>query len=164
MYSQNCAAHGKELEMKTLFFIVLLVLLGLGYMLFQSGRDEVQMKKMQKQLAGIESQLRQGKADALHSLSIMRTSLDLHLAETAVEDATRDILDRNFGQAEAAINSALGSLKHASEKNPALPDLTDVKGQLRQALDQAKKMDSTATLTLNEADRQIRRLIEGQSH
>lgn len=149
--------------MKILFVIVLLVLLGLGYMLLQSGKDEVQLKKMQKQLSGIESQLNQGKKDALHSLSVVRTSLDLHLAETAVEDATHDILDRNFGQAEGAIHSAMGSLKHAEEKNPNLPDLSGIKNQLRVALDQARKMDSGATLTLNEADRQIRRLIEGQA-
>ncbi len=147
--------------MKALLVILIVCVLGIGYMLMETGRNTRQMEQLQNQMTSMQSQLKKEKSEAIKSLQTVQASLNLHMAETSVEDAVRDILDQNFGQANSAIHSALDSLKSASNHGLSSANIDQARTLLTQSLEQAKKMDQNTPRTLNEADRFIRKAIAG---
>ena len=147
--------------MKALLVILIVCVLGIGYMLMETGRNTRQMEQLQNQMTSMQSQLKKEKSEAIKSLQTVQASLNLHMAETSVEDAVRDILDQNFGQANSAIHSALDSLKSASNHGLSSANIDQARTLLTQSLEQVKKMDQNAPRTLNEADRFIRKAIAG---
>ncbi len=147
--------------MKALLVILIVCLLGIGYMLLQTGKNARQVEQLQNQMTSMQSQLKKEKSEAIRSFQTIQATMNLHMAETSVEDAVRDILDKNFGQAESAIHSALDSLKSASTHGLSSGNIDGAKNLLTQSLDQSRKMDRNTTHTLNEADRLIRKAIAG---
>ena len=147
--------------MKALLVILIVCVMGIGYMLMETGRNTRQMEQLQNQMTSMQSQLKKEKTEAIKSLQTVQASLNLHMAETSVEDAVRDILDQNFGQANSAIHSALDSLKSASNHGLSSANIDQARTLLTQSLEQVKKMDQNAPRTLNEADRFIRKAIAG---
>ncbi|MHB1286261.1 MAG: hypothetical protein ACYCYP_06830 [Leptospirales bacterium] len=140
---------------------MIVCLLGIGYMLLQTGKNARQVEQLQNQMTSMQSQLKKKKSEAIQSFQTIQATMNLHMAETSVEDAVRDILDKNFGQAESAIHSALDSIKNASTHGLSSSSLDKASTLLTQSLGQSRNMDQNTTHTLNEADRLIRKVIAG---
>lgn len=147
--------------MKALLVILIVCVLGIGYMLLETGRNTQQMTQLQNQMTSMQSQIKKEKSEAIRSLQSIQSSLNLHMAESSVEDATKDVLDQNFGQAESAINSALDSLKSAANHGFSSSTIANVYPLLQQSLEESKKMDPITAQTLNKADSLIRKAIAG---
>lgn len=147
--------------MKALLVILIVCVLGIGYMLLETGRNTQQMTQLQNQMTSMQSQIKKEKSEAIRSLQSIQSSLNLHMAESSVEDATKDVLDQNFGQAESAINSALDSLKSAANHGFSSNTIANVYPLLQQSLEESKKMDPITAQTLNKADSLIRKAIAG---
>lgn len=147
--------------MKWLLVILIFSVLGVGYLVEQSGQNSRKLGQIQNQVSSLQTQLNKEKAEALQSLQEVKRSLHLHMAESSVEDAVKDILDQNYGQADSAVRSALENIRKANPEKKASPNL-DTAGQLlKQALEQAKNLDPKTLSSLNEADRAIRKEIAG---
>lgn len=147
--------------MKWLLAILIFSVLGVGYLVEQSGQNSRKLGEIQNQVSSLQTQLNKEKAEALQSLQEVKRSLHLHMAESSVEDAVKDILDQNYGQADSAVRSALENIRKANPEKKASPNL-DTAGQLlKQALEQAKNLDPKTLSSLNEADRAIRKEIAG---
>lgn len=147
--------------MKWLLVILIFSVLGVGYLVEQSGQNSRKLGQIQNQVSSLQVQLNKEKAEALQSLRDVKRSLHLHMAESSVEDAVKDILDQNYGQADSAVRSALENIRKANPEKKAKPNL-DTAGQLlEKALEQAKNLDPKTLSSLNEADRAIRKEIAG---
>lgn len=147
--------------MKWLLVILIFSVLGVGYLVEQSGQNSRKLGQIQNQVSSLQVQLNKEKAEALQSLRDVKRSLHLHMAESSVEDAVKDILDQNYGQADSAVRSALENIRKANPEKKATPNL-DTAGQLlKKALEQAKNLDPKTLSSLNEADRAIRKEIAG---
>lgn len=147
--------------MKWLLVILIFSVLGVGYLVEQSGQNSRKLGQIQNQVSSLQTQLNKEKAEALQSLQEVKRSLHLHMAESSVEDAVKDILDQNYGQADSAVRSALENIRKANPEKKASANL-DTAGQLlKQALEQAKNLDPKTLSSLNEADRAIRKEIAG---
>jgi hypothetical protein len=86
------------------------------------------------------------------------------MAESSIEDAVRDILDQNYGQADSAIQSARDNIKKAHREKGNQKNLSDADKLLGLSLEQARNLDPKTVSTLNEADRDIRKEIAGTSN
>ncbi|MHB8422126.1 MAG: hypothetical protein ACYC9S_04000 [Leptospirales bacterium] len=147
--------------MKALLVILIICVLGIGYMLLETGRTTQQVTQLQNQMTSMQSQIKKEKSEAIQSIQSVRSSLNLHMAESSVEDATRDVLDQNFGQAESAIHSALDSLKSATNHGISSNNIDKANSLLHESIEESKKMDQKAAQTLNKADSLIRKAIAG---
>ncbi|MHB1925809.1 MAG: hypothetical protein ACYCRD_00875 [Leptospirillum sp.] len=147
--------------MKWLLVILIFSVLGVGYLVEQSGQNSRKLGQIQNQVSSLQIQLNKEKAEALQSLRDVKRSLHLHMAESSVEDAVKDILDQNYGQADSAVRSALENIRKANPEKKASPNLETAGQLLNQALEQAKNLDPKTLSSLNEADRAIRKEIAG---
>lgn len=147
--------------MKWLLVILIFSVLGVGYLVEQSGQNSRKLGQIQNQVSSLQIQLNKEKAEALQSLRDVKRSLHLHMAESSVEDAVKDVLDQNYGQADSAVRSALENIRKANPEKKASPNLEAAGQLLNQALEQAKNLDPKTLSSLNEADRAIRKEIAG---
>ncbi|MCL4461377.1 MAG: hypothetical protein M1297_06685 [Nitrospirae bacterium] len=149
--------------MRWLLIILILSVLGVGYLVVQSGQNSRKLGKIQNQVTTLQSQLNKEKTDAMKSLRRVKRSLHLHMAESSIEDAVRDILDQNYGQADSAIRSALENIRKASSAKGTPQNLSNTTKLLQLSLEQARNLDPKTISTLNEADRNIRKEISGSA-
>ncbi|KGA92787.1 hypothetical protein LptCag_1621 [Leptospirillum ferriphilum] len=150
--------------MRWLVIILIFSVLGVGYLVVQSGQNAQKLGKIQNQVSTLQSQLNKEKRDAIKSLQGVKRSLHLHMAESSIEDAVRDILDQNYGQADSAIQSARDNIKKAHREKGNQKNLSDADKLLGLSLEQARNLDPKTVSTLNEADRDIRKEIAGTSN
>ena len=150
--------------MRWLVIILIFSVLGVGYLVVQSGQNSKKLGKIQNQVSTLQSQLNKEKLDAIKSLQSVKRSLHLHMAESSIEDAVRDILDQNYGQADSAIRSARDNITKARLENDVPKNLNEADKLLVLSLEQARKLDPKTVSTLNEADRDIRKEIAGTSN
>lgn len=106
--------------MKWLLVILIFSVLGVGYLVEQSGQNSRKLGQIQNQVSSLQTQLNKEKAEALQSLQEVKRSLHLHMAESSVEDAVKDILDQNYGQADSAVRSALENIRKANPEKKGL--------------------------------------------
>ncbi len=149
--------------MKWLLIILIFSVIGVGYLVVQSGQNSQKLGKIQNQVTTLQSQLNKEKLDALKSLRGVKRSLHLHMAESSIEDAVHDILDQNYGQADSAIRSAQDNVKKARLDKDVSGNLTEAEKLLGLSLEEARKLDPKTVSTLNEADRDIRKEISGSA-
>lgn len=140
---------------------LLLIVFILGYLVLEKGGKNNQLKSG---ISLTQKGLTEGKDQAISSVKTLRTSLLLHLTETAIEDASKDLLDKNFGKANDAVMSALKDLDSINELNPGTQGLDSVKDNLNSARKNIADMDARAINELLKAQTSIRQVLSRQDN